>query len=129
MGLWDAAQLLTALYMVPLDRPRLGNTLTISSSRVRQISDPIMHMLHILHKIIFITQVGSFKPPLAVGPKSGSASDLPLHPCQLPPALGNDPARQVIETYKRALFSPRSNSLNLKSELKRFMTGASPSPS
>lgn len=32
-------------------------TLTISQRRVRQISDPITQMLHILHKIIYISQV------------------------------------------------------------------------
>ena len=32
--------------------------LTISPRKVRQISDPILQMLHQLHKIIYITQVG-----------------------------------------------------------------------
>ncbi|XP_013394650.1 serine/threonine-protein kinase Nek10 isoform X4 [Lingula anatina] len=35
-------------------------TLTISPRKVRQISDPILQVLHILHKIIYITQVGTY---------------------------------------------------------------------
>ena len=33
--------------------------LTISPNRLREISDPILQMLHQLHKIIYITQVQS----------------------------------------------------------------------
>ena len=38
-------------------------TLSISPRRVREISDPILQMLHTLHKIIYITQVGPKSPP------------------------------------------------------------------
>ena len=68
-------------------------TLTISPRKVRQISDPVLKMLHIIHKIIFI--------------------------CQLPPTLSPNPRRRVIERFKKALFSIQSTSVNLKSELKK----------
>ncbi len=68
-------------------------TLTISKRKLHQISDPIMQMLHILHKIIYI--------------------------CQLPPTLCHNSRRRVIERYKRALFSKQSSSLSLKDELSK----------
>ncbi|KAL3832242.1 hypothetical protein ACJMK2_023902 [Sinanodonta woodiana] len=73
-------------------------TLTISQRRVRQIIDPILQMLHQLHKIIYISQ--------------------------LPPTLNLNPLRRVIEKFKRALFAPQSTSFNLKSELKKLMMGS-----
>ncbi|XP_069111066.1 serine/threonine-protein kinase Nek10-like isoform X4 [Argopecten irradians] len=81
-------------------RPNSANTptLTISQRRVRQISDPILQMLHQLHKIIYISQ--------------------------LPPTLCPDPMRRRIERYKRALFAPQSTTFNLKSELKKLISGS-----
>ncbi|XP_071811939.1 serine/threonine-protein kinase Nek10-like isoform X2 [Apostichopus japonicus] len=73
-------------------------TLTISPRKVRQISDPVLKMLHIIHKIIFISQ--------------------------LPPTLTPNPRRKVIERFKRALFSPQSTIVNLKSELKKVVAGS-----
>ncbi|KAJ8024745.1 Serine/threonine-protein kinase Nek10 [Holothuria leucospilota] len=73
-------------------------TLTISPRKVRQISDPVLKMLHIIHKIIFISQ--------------------------LPPTLSPNPRRKVIERFKRALFSPQSTIVNLKSELKKVVAGS-----
>ncbi|XP_072042766.1 serine/threonine-protein kinase Nek10-like [Amphiura filiformis] len=73
-------------------------TLTISPRKVRQISDPVLKMLHVIHKIIFI--------------------------CQLPPTLSPNPRRRVIERFKKALFSIQSSSVNLKSELKKVCIGS-----
>ncbi|CAH1790420.1 unnamed protein product [Owenia fusiformis] len=73
-------------------------TLTISPRKVRQISDPILQMLNILHKVIYITQ--------------------------LPPTLCHNPRRRVIERFKRALFAPQSTSFNLKNELKKLLIGS-----
>lgn len=80
-------------------RPNSANTptLTISQHRVRQISDPILQMLHQLHKILYITQ--------------------------LPPTLKPHMKRRMIERFKRALFAPQSTTFNLKSELKKLMSG------
>ncbi|XP_033116019.1 serine/threonine-protein kinase Nek10-like isoform X3 [Anneissia japonica] len=78
--------------------PSAAATLTISPRKVRQIKDPILEMLHMIHKIIFI--------------------------CQLPPTLTYNPRRRVIECFKRALFSPQSSSVNLKNELKKVITGS-----
>ena len=72
--------------------------LTISPRKVRQISDPILQMLHILHKVIYISQ--------------------------LPPTLGHNPRRRIIERFKRVLFAPPSTSVNLKSELKKLLNGS-----
>ena len=68
-------------------------TLTISPRKVRQISDPVLKMLHTIHKIISI--------------------------CQLPPTLAPNPRRKVIERFKKALFAPQTSSVNLKNELKK----------
>nr|XP_054767919.1 serine/threonine-protein kinase Nek10-like isoform X2 [Lytechinus pictus] len=78
--------------------PSAAATLTISPRKVRQISDPVLKILHLIHKLIFI--------------------------CQLPPTLAPNPRRKVIERFKRALFSPQSNSVNLKGELKKVILGS-----
>ena len=44
------------LHLFPL--ASAAATLSISPRKVRQINDPILQILHQLHKIIFITQVG-----------------------------------------------------------------------
>ncbi|XP_056007896.1 serine/threonine-protein kinase Nek10-like isoform X2 [Ostrea edulis] len=81
-------------------RPNSANTptVTISQRRVRQISDPIQQMMHQLHKILYI--------------------------CQLPPTLDPHPKRRLVEKFKRALFAPYSDSLNLKTEVKKLMSGS-----
>ncbi|XP_062606120.1 serine/threonine-protein kinase Nek10-like isoform X2 [Saccostrea cucullata] len=81
-------------------RPNSANTptVTISQRKVRQISDPIQQMMHQLHKILYI--------------------------CQLPPTLDPHPKRRLVEKFKRALFAPDSNSLNLKTEVKKLMSGS-----
>ncbi|XP_071485306.1 serine/threonine-protein kinase Nek10-like [Diadema antillarum] len=78
--------------------PSAAATLTISPRKVRQISDPVLKILHLIHKLIFI--------------------------CQLPPTLSPNPRRKVIERFKRALFAPQSSSVNLKSELKKVILGS-----
>jgi NIMA (never in mitosis gene a)-related kinase len=50
-------------------------------------------MMHQLHKILYI--------------------------CQLPPTLDPHPKRRLVEKFKRALFAPYSDSLNLKTEVKK----------
>lgn len=72
--------------------------LSISPRKVRQISDPMQQILNVLHKIIYITQ--------------------------MPPALVHNPRRTIIEKFKRALFSPSTNSANLKAELKKLASGS-----
>ncbi|KAH9503252.1 Serine/threonine-protein kinase Nek10 [Bulinus truncatus] len=72
--------------------------LTISPNRLREINDPIQQILHQLHKLILVTQ--------------------------MPPTFGSDPNRRIIEHYKRALFSSRSSSINLKSEMIKLIQGS-----
>ncbi|ESO99745.1 hypothetical protein LOTGIDRAFT_173537 [Lottia gigantea] len=78
------------------DRSRAA-TLSISNSRLREITDPIVQMLVQLHKIIYITQ--------------------------LPPTLSPNFERRKIDEYKRALFSRHSHAVSLKTELKKLMQG------
>eukprot|EP00795_Rhopilema_esculentum_P013959 gene13959-4919_t len=73
-------------------------TLSISPRKVRQINDPILQFLNQLHKIVYITQ--------------------------LPPPLTPNPQRRVIEQFKRSLFSPQSNSTDLKNEIKKILEGS-----
>nr|XP_039262607.1 serine/threonine-protein kinase Nek10-like [Styela clava] len=75
-----------------------AGTLTISPRKVRQINDPVQTMLHQLHKIIFIDQ--------------------------LPPTSEVNFCRRIISRYKRALFSPQSTSVHLKTELKKLLSGS-----
>lgn len=42
-----------------------------------------------------------------------------LYICQLPPTLDPNPRRRLVEKFKRALFAQDSNSLNLKTEVKK----------
>ncbi|XP_048237261.1 serine/threonine-protein kinase Nek10-like [Haliotis rufescens] len=79
-------------------RSRSAATLAISPNRLREISDPIIQMLHQLHKIIYVTQ--------------------------MPPTLCPNSKRRMIEQFKRALFSPNSTSMNLKNELRKLLQGS-----
>lgn len=76
--------------------------LSISPSRIREIHDPCSLILMQLHKILFISQ--------------------------LPPSLEGDllAERQVIDKYKRELFSHRNlyRGRNLKDELHKVMSGS-----
>lgn len=74
-------------------------TLTISSKRVRQIHDPVLEILRIAQKLVYITQ--------------------------LPPSLEAtfNARRRVIERYKRALFAASTRPGDLKSELHKLMMG------
>ena len=83
--------LITILKMIPDSAGKA--TLTISKRKVNQLSDPILQMLHMVHKIIYI--------------------------CQLPPTLCPNSRRRMIERYKRVLFSPQSNTMNLKDEISK----------
>ncbi|XP_013063092.2 serine/threonine-protein kinase Nek10-like [Biomphalaria glabrata] len=79
-------------------RSRSVATLSISPNKLREINDPIQPILQQLHKLILVTQ--------------------------LPPTIGSNPNRRIIEHYKRALFSPKSNSSNLKSEMLKLIQGS-----
>ncbi|XP_076465974.1 serine/threonine-protein kinase Nek10-like [Babylonia areolata] len=79
-------------------RSKSAAMLTISPNRLREISDPILQMLHQLHKMVYITQ--------------------------LPPTLEPNPHRHMIEQYKRALFCQGSTAVNLKSELRKLSQGS-----
>ncbi|KAL8610125.1 hypothetical protein ACOMHN_024591 [Nucella lapillus] len=79
-------------------RSKSSAMLTISPNRLREISDPILQMLHQLHKMVYITQ--------------------------LPPTLEPNTHRHMIEQYKRALFCQRSTPVNLKSELRKLSQGS-----
>eukprot|EP00127_Corallochytrium_limacisporum_P004347 Clim_evm30s158 gene=Clim_evmTU30s158 len=70
--------------------------LTVSPKNVRLIQDPILTMLSQLHKIIHISQ--------------------------LPPSLEYNPARRVIETYKRFLFASGRRGNYIKEELQKFIS-------
>jgi len=77
-------------------------SLSISPSRIREIHDPCSRILNQLHKILFISQ--------------------------LPPTMEGELAaqRQVIDKYKRELFSHRNHyrGWNLKDELHKLVSGS-----
>ena len=88
----------------PLRRsmPSRSPMLSISPSRIKEITDPMTRVLNQLHKILFI--------------------------CQLPPSTEGELSaeRGLIEKYKRELFSHRNHyrGRNLKDELHKLMHGA-----
>lgn len=90
----------------PLTRMRKAGSkslsLSISPNRIREIHDPCSRILNQLHKILFISQ--------------------------LPPAMEGEMAaqRQVIDRYKRELFSHRNHyrGWNLKDELHKLVGGS-----
>jgi NIMA (never in mitosis gene a)-related kinase 10 len=80
---------------------------TLDQSQLRVIADPLMGLLHQLHKVVYITQL----------PPASNAT---------PESISNGRARLVVERYKRTLFSPMSQrGVNLKTELKRLSEGVS----
>jgi len=90
---------------VPLAREPRSPMLSISPNRIREINDPCSRILNQLHKILFISQL----PPSMEGELSAQ--------------------RQVVEKYKRALFSHRRLAVhqrgwNLKDELNKLVSGS-----
>ncbi|XP_062841367.1 serine/threonine-protein kinase Nek10 isoform X2 [Trichomycterus rosablanca] len=69
----------------------------VSHRKVRQIDDPNLRLLELLHKIIFITQ--------------------------LPPEPQSSFQRRLIERFKRSLFQRGSSSFHLKVELSKVLQG------
>ena len=89
----------------PLAREPRSPMLSISPNRIREINDPCSRILNQLHKILFISQL----PPSMEGELSAQ--------------------RQVVEKYKRALFSHRRLAVhqrgwNLKDELNKLVSGS-----
>ena len=70
------------------------STISVSTSQVREISDPSIRLVHQLHKLIFISQ--------------------------LPPSLAHNPCRTLVERFKRALFAKGISPVTLKAELQRL---------
>ncbi|KAL6462149.1 hypothetical protein MHYP_G00285710 [Metynnis hypsauchen] len=70
----------------------------VSQRKVRQIDDPNLRLLGVLHKIIFITQ--------------------------LPPGPQNTFQRRTIERFKKSLFQCGSSPFNLKMELNKVLQGS-----
>ncbi|KAI4886710.1 hypothetical protein NFI96_026802, partial [Prochilodus magdalenae] len=70
----------------------------VSQRKVRQIDDPNLRLLGVLHKVIFITQ--------------------------LPPGPQNTFQRRAIERFKKSLFQCGSSPLNLKMELNKVLQGS-----
>ena len=65
----------------------------MSPNRLKEISDPILQLMSELHKLIAVTQA--------------------------PPPTTPHPRRQLVELYKRSLFSSGSKPEDLKAELHR----------
>ena len=93
-----------AIEQSPLRRslPARAPMLSVSPSRIREISDPTTRILNQLHKILFISQL----PPSTEGELSAE--------------------RTLVEKYKRELFSHRNHfrGRNLKDELHKLMNGS-----
>uniref|UniRef100_A0A3B4EIG5 Protein kinase domain-containing protein n=1 Tax=Pygocentrus nattereri TaxID=42514 RepID=A0A3B4EIG5_PYGNA len=78
-------------HLSPLSTASAG--IYVSQRKVRQIDDPNLRLLGVLHKIIFITQ--------------------------LPPGPQNTFQRRTIERFKKSLFQCGSSPFNLKMELNK----------
>ncbi|XP_072515630.1 serine/threonine-protein kinase Nek10 isoform X2 [Salminus brasiliensis] len=78
-------------------RPASGG-IYVSQRKVREIDDPNLRLLGLLHKIIFITQ--------------------------LPPGPHNTFQRRAIERFKKSLFQCGSGPFNLKMELNKVLQGS-----
>ena len=87
-------------------RPRPGSTITVSSKKLQLIEDPILEMLHVLHKLMFV--------------------------CEQPATLKVTPARHVLLRFKQTLFGVSATGdtdfglagEDMKMHLKRLSTGA-----
>lgn len=75
----------------------LGSTrvVSIATSRLRPVEDPMSGMLSQLHKIMWVEQ--------------------------LPPGLARDPRRRCVEAFRRLLFAPGTGPVSLKSHLVKLM--------
>ncbi|KAF5909879.1 serine/threonine-protein kinase Nek10, partial [Clarias magur] len=80
-------------------KPRPGSAgICVSHRKVRQINDPNLRLLELLHKIIFVTQL----PP-------GPQSSFP---------------RRALERFKKSLFQRGSSAFHLKMELNKVLQGS-----
>jgi hypothetical protein len=91
-------------------RPRPGSgansTITVSTKKLQEIEDPILGMLHVLHKLMFV--------------------------CEQPPTLKVTPARHVLRRFKQTLFGVNAAGdgdfglagEGMKLHLKRLAAGA-----
>ncbi|XP_053343859.1 serine/threonine-protein kinase Nek10 [Clarias gariepinus] len=80
-------------------KPRPGSAgICVSHRKVRQINDPNLRLLELLHKIIFVTQL----PP---GPQSSFQ-------------------RRALERFKKSLFQRGSSAFHLKMELNKVLQGS-----
>ncbi|KAK2815217.1 hypothetical protein Q7C36_023483 [Tachysurus vachellii] len=70
----------------------------VSQRKVRQIDDPNLRLLELLHKIIFITQ--------------------------LPPGPQTSFSRRAIDRFKKSLFQREISPFHLKMELKKVLQGS-----
>ena len=68
---------------------------SIASSRLRPVEDPLTAMLAALHKVMWVEQ--------------------------LPPGLARDPRRRCVEAFRRLLFAPGTTPASLKSHLVKLM--------
>eukprot|EP00039_Didymoeca_costata_P021664 m.345120 g.345120 ORF g.345120 m.345120 type:complete len:1100 (+) comp25767_c0_seq1:143-3442(+) len=92
---------------------RPANIVRLDASQVRVVAtDPVNTLLHQMHKLVYITQL----PPC--GPDEFGSSSFSED------RLSFERARVVVDRYKRALFSPRSSFLDLKTEMKRLSEGS-----
>eukprot|EP00052_Salpingoeca_macrocollata_P025061 m.227055 g.227055 ORF g.227055 m.227055 type:complete len:1061 (-) comp22365_c1_seq7:18-3200(-) len=73
-------------------------SITISSSKVREISDPMQQLLTQVHKLLFVSQ--------------------------LPPSLNFDADRYTLEKFKRSLFGRHTSPLRMKTELQKLQMGS-----
>ena len=130
----------------PLAREPRSPMLSISPNRIREINDPCSRILNQLHKILFISQL----PPSMEGELSAQRQ-VPTQPAshraggrnarahgptcsRVGGMTGTEPHRtspfwQVVEKYKRALFSHRRLAVhqrgwNLKDELNKLVSGS-----
>ena len=129
---------------VPLAREPRSPMLSISPNRIREINDPCSRILNQLHKILFISQL----PPSMEGELSAQRQVPARQPGRRVAMRGEGThggtcgevawatlsriARrfwQVVEKYKRALFSHRRLAVhqrgwNLKDELNKLVSGS-----
>ncbi|GIL90749.1 hypothetical protein Vretifemale_18423, partial [Volvox reticuliferus] len=74
-------------------------TVTLATSRLKPVTDPLTLMLTQLHKVMWVEQ--------------------------LPPGLARDHRRRAVESFRRHLFAQGSNAGTVKASLARLLSGAS----
>ncbi|KAG1662637.1 hypothetical protein FOA52_009622 [Chlamydomonas sp. UWO 241] len=72
-----------------------GRTVSIASSRLKPVGDPLTNILSQLHKVMWVEQ--------------------------LPPGLARDPRRRCLEAFRRLLFAPGSGPPSLKLHLAKLV--------